>query len=48
MKEKATGGWKRMHLLSDLMENRSYKRKEVKQEAQDRAGWRVRVSQICQ
>ena len=25
MKGKATGGWKRMHLLSDLMENRSYK-----------------------
>ena len=28
-----------MHLLSNLMENRSYT--EVKREAQDRAGWRV-------
>jgi len=24
MKGKAAGGWKRMHLLSDLMKNRSY------------------------
>jgi len=47
MKGKATGGWKRMHLLNDLMENRSYKRKEVKQEAHDRAGWSVGVSQTC-
>jgi len=39
MKGKATTAWKRMHLLSDLIKNRSYM--EVKQKAQDRAGWRV-------
>jgi len=39
MKGKATGGWKRKHLLSDLMKNRSYM--EVKQESQERAGWRA-------
>jgi len=32
-----------MQPLSDLMKNRSYT--EVKQEAQDRAGWRVKLSQ---
>jgi len=42
MKEKASRGRKRMHPLSELMENRSYM--EVKREAQDRAGWRVGVS----
>jgi len=31
-----------MHLLSDLMENRSYT--QVKREAQDRAGGRVKMS----
>jgi len=36
----------RMHLLSDLMKNRSYM--EVKQEAQDRAGRRASSSfQAC-
>jgi len=39
MKGKATRRQKRMHPLSDLMKNRSYM--EVKQEAQNRAGWRV-------
>jgi len=34
-----------MHLLSNLMKNRSYT--EIKQEAQDRAGWRVKMSQTC-
>jgi len=42
MKGKATRGPKRMHPLSELMENRSYI--ELKQEAQDIAGWRVAVS----
>jgi len=41
MKGKATKGRKRMHLLSDLMKNRSYV--EVKREAQDIA-WRVKMS----
>jgi len=36
MKGKATRGRKRMQVLSNLMENRSYT--EVKREAQDRAG----------
>ena len=43
MKGKAAQGRKRMHQLSDLMKNRSYT--EVKQQSQDRAGWRVKMSQ---
>ena len=39
MKGKTTRGRKRMHLLSDEIENRSYM--EVKCEAEDTAGWRV-------
>jgi len=39
MKGKATRGWKRMHLLSDLVKNRSYT--EVMEEAKDRGGWSV-------
>jgi len=31
-----------MDLISDLIKNRSYT--EVKQEAQDRAGWRAKMS----
>jgi len=42
MKGKATRGRKRIHLLSDLTENRSYT--EVKREAQNRAGWTVEMS----
>ena len=40
MKGKDTRRRKRMHLLSDLMKNRNCT--EVKREAQDRAGWRVK------
>ena len=39
MKGKATRGWKRMHLLSDLVKNRSCT--GVMQEAKDRACWSV-------
>jgi len=42
MKGKATRGQKRMYLLSYLMKNRSYA--EVKQEGQDRVGWRIGMS----
>jgi len=40
--DKAARGQKRMHLLNNLMKNRSYE--EVKREAQDRAGWIVKMS----
>ena len=40
IKGNATRGRKRMHLLRDLMKNRSYT--EVKREAQHRPGWRLK------
>jgi len=43
-KAKATTGRKRMHLLSDLMENKSYSTWKKKWKAQDRVGWRVKMS----
>jgi len=36
MKEKATRGQKRMHLLSDLMENRSYTEEKMRSSRQSR------------
>jgi len=42
---KTTRGRKRMHLLSDLMENISYTK--IKRVDQDRAGWKVKMSQTC-
>jgi len=42
MKGKATRAQKRMHLLSDVVENRSYT--AVKRESQNTTGWRVKMS----